>query len=111
VRGGRLRLTRLVAMTLQEIPASKGTAFMSGVTGAVFFGVSRTVMVQLPLFKEGGMWAAPSKILTWTDFWRATGPRAIGTIGCLVSAFAVAGAVKPHYDAGVMQPQDKITAT
>ena len=82
-------------------------------------------MVQTPFFREGGMWASPRSIKTWSDFWRSTGastarnhflrcllmhvcfdafvpelvsgPRAIGTIGCLVASFAVAGKQSMHW--------------
>ena len=99
----RRRLERQLGM---EIPSSNSALFMAGATGAVFFGVTRMIMGQLPHFKEGGVWGGQGgKIKTWADLWKSTGPKTMGTMGCLLASFAVAGSVKPHYDAGALKAE------
>merc|ERR1711865_133801 len=58
----------------QPTPTATGTVGATTVAVASYWLQSRTVL-KLPVFQEGGLWAAPSSISTWTQFWKATGPK------------------------------------
>ena len=86
-------------------PPSRCTDTCAMHTVAQVFGASRTLALRLPAFKHGGKWASSPEmsIKTWSDLWRSTGPKSIATSACLVASFAIAGAVRPHFDVGAVR--------
>mmetsp|Transcript_32643 Transcript_32643/g.76036 ORF Transcript_32643/g.76036 Transcript_32643/m.76036 type:complete len:141 (-) Transcript_32643:45-467(-) len=83
------------------VPTGAPSLALSGMTAVLAYNIQKQALVQLPLFSEGGVFQAPSTIKSWTDFWRATGPRAGATVIALIGAGAVAGAIAPHFDVGL----------